>query len=198
MLLLSVRKQQQAYVGFDVGHDLSLAAFSYWKKVFVCKFGIAVLYLVILMYSWEFPAERLPCTRECRSATMDLPAHLCQWRIISFFDEFYILWFTSTIPSLKVILVSISSPLPSWRYDTFLGMSHQSLDRLSIGISKSNVKGCSWKRRACYGFAITQPNMFFPVALSSARTTSCHSKYSMWQIRDRTVPGIFFSPKCKT
>lgn len=85
----------KAHVAFEVGHDLSqflwiLAAFPYWKRIFVCKSGIAVLYL-ILLYSWESPAKRLPGTWEHRSATVDLPAHLCQWRIISFFDECYIL-----------------------------------------------------------------------------------------------------------
>lgn len=77
----------KAHIAFEVGRDLSeflwiLAAFPYWKRIFVCKSGIAVLHL-ILLYSWESPAERWPDTWERSSATMNLPAHLCQRRIIS-------------------------------------------------------------------------------------------------------------------
>lgn len=96
----------KAYVGFGVGHNLSeflwiLAAWPYGKGVFVCKFGIAGLYLLSLLYGWEFPAKGLPYTWERRSTTTDLPAHLCHWKIISFFEECYILWFISHPFKLK-------------------------------------------------------------------------------------------------
>lgn len=96
--------------------SVTFSCFPALKESVCVQIGIVVLYLLILLCSWEFPAERLPHAWECRSATVGSSAHLCQWRIISLFLMSAIFDDSlSTLPSLKVILVSIFSP--SWRCD---------------------------------------------------------------------------------
>lgn len=101
----------KAYIIFTTGHDLSeflwiLAAFPYWKRIFVCTFATAVLYLLILLYSGSFLPRDYHIPGGAALLLWDFPPHLCQWRIISFFDECYILWFTFH-PSKPKTLFSI-------------------------------------------------------------------------------------------
>lgn len=49
---------------------MAFSCFPALKESVCVQIGIVVLYLLILLCSWEFPAERLPHAWECRSATM--------------------------------------------------------------------------------------------------------------------------------
>lgn len=97
-------------VTFDADSDLSefLVAFSHFP---VLKEYLCANLVLILLCSWDFAAERLPHAWECRSATMGCSSSPLVVEDYLFFDDSL-----STRPSLKVILVSISS-LPSWRWD---------------------------------------------------------------------------------
>lgn len=73
--------------------------------------------VLILLCSWEIPAERLLQTWECRSAAMGSSSSPLPVKDFSFLLLLFVMSAVfndsrSTLPSLKVILVSISS-LPS-------------------------------------------------------------------------------------
>lgn len=94
-----------------------LATSPYWKRVFVCKFGIVVLYLLISAVQLGVSCwETTTClgVQEYYYGIFQLTfasGGLSLFLMSAIFDDSL-----STLPSLKVILVSISSP-PSWRCD---------------------------------------------------------------------------------
>lgn len=65
--------------------------------------------VLILLCSWDFPAERLPHSWECRSATIGSSSSPLVVEDYLFLMSAIFDYSLSTLPSLKVILVSISS-----------------------------------------------------------------------------------------
>lgn len=139
----------------------------------MCGSGVAVLYLLTLLYLWEFPAESPLGTWGCRrllqvsqltfaSGVLSSPAHF-------------------HLPSLKVVLVSISPP-PSRRHGTFEALFPRSLDRMAGGVNRSNSHKSSWleeeeeeEREGWFWVRCSPAKRFFSCSsvTSSYNLTSC-------------------------
>lgn len=59
-----------SYRQWSLWVSVAFSHFPVLKKSIYVQIGVVLLYLLILLCSWEFPAERLPHAWDCRSATM--------------------------------------------------------------------------------------------------------------------------------